>query len=392
VRWSPSSSISHQASSCKRKLRVVTSVSNSCSQQGVVVDRVGTRILLLVAVAGSSVLLPAAATPTSSTAPEAKRPYAWMSPTWSRNGTLAFQGTLASGRGKSIGVFVASRTGKHLRRLAIVKLGGFPQPLGDISWNPQGTKLVWHHRFGEAPNRVRISVADTRRGGVRTIARGLEPAWGPRGGLIAYEGFPGIHLIRPDGRGDRRITRGAVDRAPSWSPDGKYLVFTRTSGQAGAIYVVGADGKGLRRLTPRVGNHPVWSPDGRQIAYDAFDHQSGAGAIYVIDVDGTHEHRLTTSFAAFSPEWSPDSARLAFLRYLREEDEDTDLAVVARDGAGGETFLEHTGFTTAMAWSPNGKWIAYDAWARGCRGGGIHVASATGGRFAQITPCRYVAR
>jgi dipeptidyl aminopeptidase/acylaminoacyl peptidase len=347
--------------------------------------------LPLVAIAAALVALPAAASSTNSTAPETALPYGWSWPTWSTTGTLAFQGTSASGRGRSpIGVFVASRSGKHLRRVAVVKLGGFPQPLEEISWAPRGTRIVWDHRFGEAANKVRIFVADARRGGMRSIARGREPAWAPAGKLLAYKGFPGIHVIRPDGRGDRQLTRGAFDGSPSWSPDGGYLVFTRRAGAlTGAIYVVRADGTQLRQLTPRVGNHPVWSPDGRQIAFDAFDPQSEGDAIYVIDVDGTHEHRVASSSSAFSPEWSPSSAQLAFVRYLRGEQEETDVAVVARDGAGGEKLLAHTGWSSALAWSPNGKWIAYDAWPRGCRGGGIHVVSAGGGRSTQITPCRY---
>lgn len=346
------------------------------------------RTLPLVAIAVASVALPAAASSTGSAAPERTLPYAWSWPTWSTTGTLAFQGNAAVCCNKPIGVFVASRTGKHLRRVAVVKPARFfPQPLQHISWAQRGTRIVWHHRFGEVHNKVRIFVADTRRGGMRAIARGWQPAWAPNGRLIAYTGFPGIHLIRPDGRGDRRLTRRAFDESPSWSPDGRNLVFTRSGivGGAGAIYVIRTDGTGLRQLTPRLGYGPVWSPDGRQIAYVA----PNGEAIYVIDVDGTHEQRVTSSSSAWLPEWSPNSARLAFLRTLREEQEETDLAVVARDGAGGEKFLAHTGSSTALAWSPNGSWIAYDAWPRGCREGGINVVSAAGGRSRQITPCRY---
>ena len=203
----------------------------------------GRLLLAAVAVALASVVLPAAAAkPTSGLAPEKKLAYGWSWPTWSPHGTIAFTGgSVGPGGapGKSVGIFVANQTGKHLRRVAVVKLGGFPQPLQDMTWAPRDTKLVWDHRFGEAPNKVRIFVADTRRGGMIKIARGMEPAWAPRGRVLAYKGFPGIHLIRPDGRGDRLLTRGAFDGSPSWSPDGRYLVFTRraTLTGDGPIYV-----------------------------------------------------------------------------------------------------------------------------------------------------------
>jgi hypothetical protein len=101
--------------------------------------------LPLVAMAAVAVALPAAANSTSSTAPETKLPYGWSWPAWSTNGTLAFTGGpvgRASGPGSSTGVFVASRTGKHLRRVAVIKLGGFPQPLQNLSWAPRGTQIV----------------------------------------------------------------------------------------------------------------------------------------------------------------------------------------------------------------------------------------------------------
>ena len=89
----------------------------------------------------------------------------------------------------------------------------------------------------------------------------------------------GIYRMRIDGSHVRRVTlprtRAAEDGDPQWSPDGKRIVFVRhnfttkpTEGQA--VYVVNADGSGLRRITRfklRAGDGPDWSPDGSQILF-----------------------------------------------------------------------------------------------------------------------------
>jgi hypothetical protein len=62
-----------------------------------------------------------------------------------------------------------------------------------------------------------------RRGRQRIARRGEQPTWAPSGRLVAYTGVVGIHLVRPDGRADRRLTAGRFDRSPGWSPDGRYL-------------------------------------------------------------------------------------------------------------------------------------------------------------------------
>ncbi len=78
-------------------------------------------------------------------------------------------------------------------------------------------------------------------------------------------------------------------------------------GSGGDIYVVNADGTGLRRLTQ--GMDPSWSPDGGQIAFARWTEPWG---IYAINGDGSNEHLLFSSSVARSPVWSPDGSQIAF--------------------------------------------------------------------------------
>jgi TolB protein len=94
------------------------------------------------------------------------------------------------------------------------------------------------------------------------------PVWSPRGNWIAYVCRTPEHqfklcLISPDGQKRVRITSGSgVDDSPSWSPDGRHLVFSSTAEGKSHIYIVNSDGTDLERITSGGVAHtsPSWSP------------------------------------------------------------------------------------------------------------------------------------
>src|SRR5215831_14162322 len=127
------------------------------------------------------------------------------------------------------------------------------------------------------------------------VALALAPLASPtlpgQSGLIAFVSYPvgtrlgnGIAVMRADGSRMRMLTAGRHDRSPAWSPKGRWVVFERGA----RLYVVGADGRGLRRLTPRtLGYHgPAWSPDGHSIAFDR------GGSIFLMTANGKAEHLI----------------------------------------------------------------------------------------------------
>ena len=101
--------------------------------------------------------------------------------------------------------------------------------------------------------------------------------------------------MNADGSNARRVAAKATWGDPAWSPDGRRIAFRRFDGRlfgsAGPsdLFVVNADGSGLRRLTRHAENVRwfAWSPDGRTIAF------LRNREVYIVKADGSGERRLT---------------------------------------------------------------------------------------------------
>lgn len=119
-----------------------------------------------------------------------------------------------------------------------------------------------------------------------------------------------IFVMRPDGSEVRKLVQveGCGEHAgPRWSHDGSRVTFSASTGgwSANALYVVNADGSGLRKLGQHV--RADWSPDDKQIVYDYYP-QGSSSEVYVQDLDGQGRTRIA---AGTSPRWSPDGGSLA---------------------------------------------------------------------------------
>ncbi|MGW3046221.1 hypothetical protein ACWC9T_41065 [Kitasatospora sp. NPDC001159] len=183
--------------------------------------------------------------------------------------------------------------------------------------------------------------------------------------------YSDLYLMSPDGTNVQRLTfltndkpySGAVTN-PSWSPDGKQLTFeyrTSATGQPAnsrAIYVVSADGTGLRQLTPwelRAGDRASWSPDGTQIlftTYPAGPDNAPGGGIYTVHPDGSAIGALTpapSDTAYGSAAYAPDGKSIVFTQAPKGAG--TDLYSMRPDGTG-----------IARLTNSADKWLSRPAW------------------------------
>jgi Tol biopolymer transport system component len=275
-----------------------------------------------------------------------RRPPAPASPIG--NGLIAF-----SRGGPDAGLYVMNPDGTEIRRLTS---GGFET---DPDWSPDGSKIAfvkgsWIEDSG-------IHVMDADAAGVHRITDGgslvdssdLGPDWSPDGSRIAFAregrqagaetGNADIFMVDTDGTDLVRLTDGPVmEYAPSWSPDGAHIAFVGYDLAAGGrppsavrLYVMNADGTGVRNLGPENVEGPAWSPDGSEIAYV----DTETGSIMALRPDGTGG-RLILDVAelvggvhlVYGPAWSPDGTGLAFM--AGPDARDTHIYVVNRDGSG----------------------------------------------------------
>ncbi len=242
------------------------------------------------------------------------------------------------------------------------------------SWSPDGARMVFHRDIDEAwpPFRNWPSVD----AGVRLVRTGIFPSYSSRGDrLVANDRHGGsdnsILVMGADGSGRRALfgdpKRSAL--APVWSPQedriafGLGSFFPRVNGPALAdIAVIRADGTDLRILTDGSGNFgfPSWSPDGRRLVYRVAD--SGRFGLSVVDVGTRSVSPLTSgAFHDNSPTWSPDGDRIVF---TSDRDGDFEVYTIRIDGTDLRRLTRSPGNDAHPAWSPDGNWIAF-ASARG---------------------------
>jgi Tol biopolymer transport system component len=187
-----------------------------------------------------------------------------------------------------------------------------------------------------------------------------------------------IFVINADGSGLRRLTRNAVAGwEPAWSPDGQKIAWSRSDGTGADVFVMNADGSDQQNLTPKPGNRgdPRWSPDGRAILFTAASPvQPPWGSappyrdVYVMNADGSGQRKLTHTPEAgeFGPAWSPDRQQIAFSRLTGPRGE-VRIIVMNADGSAKHAVtptIAHTGdgwIGVTAAWSPDGRRIAFDA-------------------------------
>lgn len=141
------------------------------------------------------------------------------------------------------------------------------------SFSPDGRQVVFNSDRGGSQQ---LYVMDGDGGNVRRISFGTgryaTPVWSPRGDLIAFTKFFGgrffIGVMRPDGTSERLLSESFLDEAPTWSPNGRVLMFFRQtptdrSGKGGItrLYSVDLTGYNLREIkTPTDASDPAWSP------------------------------------------------------------------------------------------------------------------------------------
>ena len=260
-----------------------------------------------------------------------------------RNGQIAWK-SFAHAGSHTWSIYAANPDGSNIRQLTHPK-AGVEDDLPD--WAPDGSNILFQRilqpqaALPTVPDeimRVNSDGSGLRRIGTCTTPciGNDDPQYSPDGRRIVFtkplllkpNATPalGVWVMDANGGNARQITQlanssSSEDHEPSWSPDGKSIVFTRLNDTAApineqALFVVGSNGGTPRRITPwRLdAGGANWSPKRSAILFQSYRDCSctGTSQVYVIAPNGTGLKRLTSTGWNIEPNWSPDGTNVVY--------------------------------------------------------------------------------
>jgi Tol biopolymer transport system component len=270
------------------------------------------------------------------------------------------------------------------------------------------TNWLFHKTGGERPtppNFVKFSRV-TSDGAVCA-----SPTFSPDGKALVYAkrqaGKWDLYRCDLNGMSFRNLTQSspANNEQPAWSPDGKWIAFRRDR-ESGGLFLLDTETQAISRLT-NYGYSPAWSPDSRRIVFSTETFKDPAetaaadpGSLQVIDLATRQVRPLGApdpNHDALQPAWSPHGNRVAF--WGTDRNGERDVWTVDADATNGKPLdrvpVTHDSWTDwSPAWSPDGHYLYFSS----DRGGAmnlwrVRVNEKTGGVLgrpeAVTTPSSY---
>lgn len=191
-------------------------------------------------------------------------------------------------------------------------LARFPGMTYAPRYSPDGKLLIFslsHHGSSS------IYTYDLKTKTVIRLTKGrsidTSPCYSPDGKYIVFNSDRGgsqqLYIMDNDGSNIKRLSYSDCRYAtPVWSPRGDWIAFTRFGGKSKKFYigVIRPDGSGERMLASgHLVEGPTWSPNGRVIMFSHLD-RKGNETIHSVDVTGYNHHTVSLPFCGIDPEWS----------------------------------------------------------------------------------------
>jgi Tol biopolymer transport system component len=268
----------------------------------------------------------------------------------------------------------------------------------------------------QGPYGQRIDLVDAGGCSTRTLVEGrfgawtTDPVWSPDGNTIAYGWWKAvigpvveateIRVSRVRAGGATTVLRlpvvGLITEI-DWSPDGRRFAFSLFTwnwpaafatwsvlGSTQRIYVVNADGSGLRTISTvnaSFDEQPRWAPDSRRLAYVSW---LPVPVVVVVDADAivpVPAQINPIGTAATAPRWSPTGGRIAFAAWPTASEPGSllgppDLWVAGADGRGAQKILEEV---WSASWAPDERLLAADG------AEGLRIVRPGGGAARRLT-------
>lgn len=250
----------------------------------------------------------------------------------------------------------------------------------DIKYASAGANTIVYEQFGtiytldagsKNPKKVNIRAAGDFPGvrprfekvGARVINAALSPT-----GIRAVFEARGEIISAPADKGDTRNltnTTGAIERDPSWSPDGKYIAYFSDEAGEYALHLRDQTGMGaVRKISLGSGKNgffysPVWSPDSKKIAY-----RDNSINLWYVDVETGRNTRVDantygTDDDVLEPSWSPDSKWITYVKQL--DNRLRSVFLYSLDKNKTNQITDQLGDARYVAFDKSGKYVFFTA-------------------------------
>jgi Tol biopolymer transport system component len=209
-----------------------------------------------------------------------------------------------------------------------------------------------------------------------SLTEGAEPCLSPDGRLVVFtRNGTSLWIFDLTTKKARLLRNCGNVHSPSWDASGRRVVFDGNPGtfdstgwgilppekvrnlDSYGVWIINADGSRLRKLSDDA-HGPLWSPDGRWIAW------TRAGQIWLADSSGTNLRPLSVGPAAgFSVWWSQDGTNLLYAAPIGGSN--YELRLVHPDGPvhGPDSIGTISDFPQGLRWSPDGEYLFRSLWA-----------------------------
>ena len=238
----------------------------------------------------------------------------------------------------------------------------------DPSWSPDGSQIMFtSDRDGlsqiylmnpDGTNQTNISIVNAN------VEADFSPSWSPDGSKIIFEsvkdGFIQIYVMNVDGTNRTQLTNNfSNNQNPSWAPDDSLILFQSDGdGISEKIYVMTPDGAEQMQISQNADvtisdYDPSWSPDGKEIVYNSW--RDEGVLIFTIDKKRNVKQLSAAGDYDFNPRWSPDGLKIVFTNSREGE---SGIAMMDSYGDNRSVILQDD-TASSPHWSPDGSKVVF---------------------------------
>lgn len=239
----------------------------------------------------------------------------------------------------------------------------------DVS--PDGKQIAFVSARDD-PNQLNLYVMDSDGGNPRLLLKlpdvlSFGPQWSPDGSQVAFSGSTGghfeVYLVSAQGTGAKALTQPPVaatpadeqsvinNSRPSWSPDGKQLVFVSDRDGGENLYILDLASGQVSRLTTGIYSDglPQWSPDGEAILFMS-NRASMVKGLFTVPAAGGEPKLVATPKSDESPVWAGTNGEL--IVFSSDRTLDWELYSMRADGSDLRQLTHSKGLDRFPTWTP----------------------------------------